>query len=479
MFGGGARSSDWRATTKWRDLFSLRTIGDGVTRIGELGASIARRNQEIGMIRSEPYWWEDVGAPASPAEVPLPKQVDVLVIGAGLTGLSAALALARKGRSVLVLDAMAPGEGASSRNGGMTGGGHRLSIDQLTSQLGAGVARDLLFEAHCASRDHALQVMADERIDCDYAETGRFRGLWSTEEYDAAGQGLDRLKALIPVEAHMVPRAEQLAEAGTELYTGGTVYPLHGGLNPAKWVAGLLAAAQRAGALVQGNTPVTRIARDAPGHLAQTPRGPIRARDVLLSTNGYTSSAFGEARRRIVPVPSFLVASEPLPRDRMAALFPKRRMMVESRERHCYYRPSPDGTRLVFGGRAAVFEAPDRLVAGELRRLIRQIYPDLADVTFSHLWRGKTGFTFSFLPHVGQIDGVWHAMGYSGSGNAMAPWLGHKAGLLIAGDPEGTTAFQKTSFPTRFWHRGPPWFLPFADVVFRGRDVWQDFRRRA
>lgn len=430
-------------------------------------------------MKSDPYWWDEAGRPQPPPEATLPNEVDVVVVGAGLTGLSAARALARKGRSVLVLDAMAPGEGASSRNGGMIGGGHRLSIGQLNAQFGEGVARDLLFEAHCASRDHVMALMRDERINCDYAETGRFRGLWTKAEYDSVGRGIDRLTTLIPVEAHMVPPSEQRAEAGTDLYAGGTVYPLHGGLNPAKWVGGLLEAAKRAGALVQGNTPVTDVTQDGARHDVRTPRGSVRAGAVLVATNGYSDRTFAQARRRIVPIPSFIAASEPLSLKTMRALFPKNRMVAESRARHCYYRPSPDGTRLVFGGRAALFEVPEKFAALELRKLVGQIFPDLGDVRFSHCWRGKTGFTFSFLPHIGQIDGIWYAMGYSGSGNAMAPWLGDKAGLLIAGDPEGRTAFQRTPFPTRFWHRGPPWFLPFADVLFRGRDIWHSIRRQA
>ena len=428
-------------------------------------------------MKSEPYWWTAAGRPESPPSVDLPKHVDVLIVGAGLTGLSAARVLAQKNRSVLVLDAMSPGEGASSRNGGMIGGGHRLSIDQLKAQFGEGVAYDLLFEAHCASRDHALQIMQDEGIDCDYAQSGRFRGLWTRDEYDSAGRGIDRLKSLIPVEAHMVPQSEQRSEVGTDLYAGGTVYPLHGGLNPASWVAGLMQAAQRSGAIVQGHTPVTSFTRDAKEYVAQTPRGTVRARDVLLATNGYTDAAFQQTRRRIVPIPSYIVASERLPATTMADLFPTGRMIAESRERHCYYRPSPCRTRLIFGGRAAMFQAPDGFAERELRRLINQLFPDLGSIAFTNLWRGKTGFTFSFLPHVGQLDGVWHAMGYSGSGNAMAPWLGHKAGLLIAGDPDGATAFQKTPFPTRAWHRGRPWFLPFADMLFRGRDLWNTVRR--
>jgi glycine/D-amino acid oxidase-like deaminating enzyme len=152
-------------------------------------------------------------------------------------------------------------------------------------------------------------------------------------------------------------------------------------------------------------------------------------------------------------------------------------MVAESRDRHCYYRPSPDGTRVVFGGRAAMLGVPNWFAEAELRRLLTQIFPQCSDVAFTHSWRGHTGFTFDFLPNVGQIDGVWHAMGYSGSGNAMAPYLGHKAALQIIGDPEGETAFSQTDFPTRWWHRGQPWFLPFADVLFRLKDVRSNIGR--
>jgi glycine/D-amino acid oxidase-like deaminating enzyme len=417
------------------------------------------------------------GAPVAPPKQPLPGEVDVVVIGAGLTGLSAALTLARRGKSVLVLDALAPGEGASSRNGGMIGGGHRLSIDAMTAQFGTETALALLREAHVDSRLYALDLMAREGIDCDYGETGRFRGLWTAKEYESAARGLERLQALVEIDAWMVPKSGQRAEAGTDLYAGGTVYAQHGGLNPAKWVAGLMTAAIRAGATVQGHTPVTALERHNLGYLVSTLRGAVHCGEVLAATNGYTDVALPEARRRIVPIPSYIMATEPLPLSTMAALFPKGRMVAESRERHCYYRPSPDGQRILFGGRAAMFQVANWFAEDELKTLMQKIFPDLGDVAISHVWSGRTGFTFSFLPHVGQIGGVWHAMGYSGSGNAMAPWLGHKAACAILGDAEGETAFRKTPFPTRPWHRGRPWFLPAADVMFRARDVLANLRR--
>ena len=359
----------------------------------------------------------------------------------------------------------------------MIGSGHRLSVGATVAQFGESTAKALLREAHLDALAYCKSVMQEEAIACDFSEPGRFRALWRSTEVDAESRALDALQRLVDVEAEVLPRARQQEEVATDLYAGGVVFPKHGGLNPAKWVAGLLAAAQRAGALVQGETPVLSLRRDGARHHAETPRGAVKAGQVLIATNGYTPSQFAALKRRIVPVPSFIVVTEPLGENRVKSLFPNGRMIVESRFRHCYYRPSPDGTRVVFGGRAALFDAPESFAQSQMRGLMTQVFPELKDVGLTHSWRGYTGFTFSFLPHVGEEDGVWHAMGYSGSGNAMAPYLGHKAALRILGDPEGETAFSQTPFPGRWWHRGRPWFLPFADAAFRVKDAMHGIRR--
>ena len=431
------------------------------------------------MLKSDPYWWEDAGTPIYLHGLPLPTAVDVLVIGAGLTGLSAARTLAKNGKSVLVLDAAVPGAQASGRNGGMIGGGHRLSIDALEARFGKDVALRLLREAHQDSGTFFKKLMQDEKIDCDFTECGRFRGLWRDAEYEASARQLECLQSLVPIEAHMVPRSRQHEEVATNLYRGGVVYPRHGALNPAKWVAGILQAALRAGAQVQGNTPVLSVTRCNAGYDVRTNCGNVQAGQVLAATNGYTQPMLPRLKRRIIPVPSFMIVTEELGTKRLRELFPNGRMVAESRDRHCYYRSSPDGKRLVFGGRAAMFNAPEVLVQHEMRGLLEQVFPQLKGVGLTHSWRGNTGFSFNFLPNIGQIDGLWHALAYSGSGNAMAPWLGHKAALQILGDPEGETAFTQTDLPTRWWLLGSAWFLPFADVTFRIKDVWNNVRRKA
>ena len=286
-----------------------------------------------------PYWWDIAGHPEPTPVEELPREVDVLVVGAGLTGLSAARTLATAGRSVLVLDQGSPGIGASSRNGGMIGGGHRVHADELVGRYGHELAAAQLREMHIDSVEFAKRLMATEEIECDFDECGRFLAMWLASDYEAFARNLDQVTKLAPVSAEMIPRADTRDEVATDLYCGGAVYHFHGGLNPAKWVAGILKAAIRRGALVQGDTPVQALERVGAAHIATTPRGLIRAGSILLATNGYTDGRFGTVGRSVFPVPSFLITTDHLGSNRVRALFPTSRMIVETRERHCYYRP--------------------------------------------------------------------------------------------------------------------------------------------
>ncbi len=437
-----------------------------------------QRHRMTQSTKKFPYWWDSAGHPAPTQETELPGEVDALVVGAGLTGLSAARTLAMHGKSVLVLDSGNPGQGASSRNGGMIGGGHKVDADTLISRDGIDIAARKLREMHLDSVKFAKTVMETEEIDCDFRQTGRFLALWLSSEYENAARNLNKIKELAPVSAEMVQKSQLRDEIASDIYAGGAIYHNHGGLNPAKWVQGFLEAAIRRGALVQGNTPAIQIESDQRGHSVLTPRGRVRAGEVLLATNGYTKGMFGTAGRSVFPVPSYIVATEQLGANHVGTMFPTARMIVETRERHCYFRPSPDGTRIVFGGRAALFQAGNRFFEHQLRSLMTGIFPELRGVGISHAWKGNTGFTFGMEPHVGRFNGLWHAMGYCGNGNAMAPWLGHKAALQIIGNAEGETAFSHATLQQRWWYQGRPWFLPLADVGFRARDVISNLRNR-
>ena len=426
--------------------------------------------------KSAPYWWEAF-APFKDKQNPLPESIDVVVVGAGLTGCSAALTLAKNGIKVALLEADRPGYGASTRNGGMIGGGYKLSLEQMIKLYGNDTAHKLLYEAHIDSLAFAVKRIKKENIDCDYVQWGRYRGMWNKAEYDATAASLDDLRKLVPVNIDMVPPEKQRTEIGTDFYSGGMMLHDHGGLHPAKYLTGMLKAAKRAGAKVFGFTPVTKVEQAGSGFVVTTSRGTIKCDNVLMATNGYTTADFAKLKKRIIPVSSFLIATEKLSPSLVNDIMPGKRMLVETRHRHCYMRLSPSGDRFIIGGRAGMSPIDTEKATAEMRALMVEVFPQLQNAAISHSWTGQTGFTFSTMPNIGQFDGVWHAVGYSGSGNAMAPYFGHKAALLMIGDKKGETAFTETTLQTRSWYQGKPWFLPFAHLTYRWNDFHQDLTR--
>ena len=265
-------------------------------------------------------------------------------------------------------------------------------------------------------------------------------------------------------------RAEQGREVATDVYHGGCLYPRHGSLHPALFHRGLLARAQGAGARIFARTPVTGMGRDGNRLALRTPRGTLTANDVIIATNGYTGGVTPGLRRRVIPIPSFIIATEELPADRIRALIPGGRMIVETRARHCYYRPSPDGRRLLFGGRAALHPIDPRDAARRLHGLMSDLFPQMAGAAVTHSWMGFIAYSRDRLPHLGKLDGVHYAMGYSGSGVAMAPYLGHKAALKVLGSGDGRTALDDARFAAFPLYTGRPWFLPLANLWFRAMD---------
>ncbi len=420
-------------------------------------------------MKDTPYWWEE--APPTAVDAPaVPARADVAVIGSGYTGLSAALTLARAGRSVIVFESDTPGIGASSRNGGMLGSWLKPSLDTLTRRYGLALAKALLAELREAY-DFLGRFVAEENIDCDYAETGAFTGIVKPAQYEALARETEQLSRTIGIEADMVPRSEVRNEIGTDLYCGGRVTHRRAGLHPARYHAGLIGRVREAGATVAGNSPVIAIQRNGGDFTVTTPRASLKARNVVVATNGYTGPVTPALRRRVIPVTSYMIATAPLSPNLMATLMPKGRMLTDSNRLLCYFRPSPDNTRVLFGGRPAYTDIGPKLSAARLLRYMTRIFPELHDVELTHSWFGYIAYTFDRLPHVGERDGMHYAMGYCGSGVVMSTWLGRKAALRLLGQPEGKSAFAEPRHPTSPFYYGKPWFLPFVQAWYQGADM--------
>ncbi|PVA09102.1 FAD-dependent oxidoreductase [Pelagivirga sediminicola] len=422
--------------------------------------------------RDSSYWLDGLAAPKLAQQV-LPRQVDVAIVGSGYTGLNAAIETARAGRSTLVLEAETPGWGCSTRNGGQISTSIKPSLDKLTARHGPERGAAIRAEGKAALA-YIEERIAAEGIACDFRRAGRFHAAHTPAAYETLARDAELLSRREGIEAHMIPRAEQRRELGTDVYHGGTLFPAHASVNPARYHHGLLRTASDAGAQVLGQTPVTGITRTPGGFEIRTPRGTVRARDVAIATNGYTTGLTPWQQRRVIPIGSYVIATEPLPRETMDRLFPTDRIASDTCKVIYYYRASPDRTRVLFGGRVSAAETDPRISGPRLHADMCRIFPELAGTRISHSWMGTVAYTFDELAHTGTHEGMHYAMGYCGSGVSMATYLGMRMGQKILGLAEGRTAFDDLPFPTRPFYTGRPWFLPAAVAWYR----WNDTRQR-
>ncbi|HWQ14227.1 MAG TPA: FAD-dependent oxidoreductase [Roseiflexaceae bacterium] len=415
-----------------------------------------------------PVWSEGVAFPTPDPARPLPERADVAVVGGGITGLAAALALARRGASVAVLEARAFGWGAGARNGGMVLTGLKLGVAALVARYGREAARRM-FAASLAAVDAVEQLVAEERIECHFARCGHLVVASKPSHAQALAREAEALAREFGHPTRFVPRAELRAEIGSDAYYGGLVDEASAGLHPARYLAGLAHAAARTGAHLAAETPVQRIERDGTAFCVHTARGALRASAVLVATAGYTGPATPALRRHVVPVGSYIIATEPLPEALAGELIPRGRMIYDTKHFLHYFRLTPDG-RMLFGGRAGfVPETPAsvRESAEILRRDMARVFPQLREARVAYAWGGTLDFTFDLLPHTGQVDGIHVALGYAGHGVALATYLGTRAGAQLAGEPVGHPFERPLPGAPLGLYRGDPWFLPLAGAWYR------------
>ena len=422
-------------------------------------------------MRNHPYWW-DSGIPnpeqsASTHPIEPGARFDVAVIGAGYTGLSAARTLSRTGASVVVFDRGRVGSGASSRNAGQVLTGLKLEAGALVKRFGVARARDLFQVSRDAVAD-LERLVADERIACEFERSGHLEAAAKPSHYRAFEEEQALLARVFDHDVTLIAEADQTAELGATGYHGLLLDPQSRAINPAKYVHGLGEAAARAGAVIAEQTGVKRVTRTGSAWHLQTERGDVHAGDVLVATNGYTDRAAPALQRRLIPIGSYIIATEPLPPDVAARLLPRRRMVFDSRNFLHYFRLTADN-RLLFGGRAE-FSGPTlesaKRAEAILHRAMSSVFPELAATPIEYAWSGHVAFTRDQMPRAGRLDGMFYAGGYCGHGIAMATHLGGLIARRIAGE-----TFDHPFFDDHFaavpLYYGRPWFLPLVGVYYR------------
>ena len=421
------------------------------------------------------YWLTTTDFPKTQPR-PLPARVDVAVIGAGFTGLSAARTLAKRGAKVAVLESETIGWGASSRNGGMVLTGMKLGVNKLIAMYGRELTRRM-YAASLETLDCVEQIIREEAIDCDFSRCGHLEVACKQKHFDDYARQAEVIARELNHQLRVVQRHELNAEIGSTIYYGGMVDEVSAGLNPARYVAGLGRAAMKAGAEIFEHTCVEGLQRESrqgeSGWKIVTSQGTLWAREVFVGTSGYTDKATPALQKKLIPIGSFIITTEILPEALAHELSPRNRMIYDSKNYLYYYRLTPD-RRMLFGGRAAFFPETDptiRRSAESLRRGMSDVYPQLRDAKVEYVWGGTLDFAFDIMPHAGQIDGMYYALGYAGHGVAMATYQGQKIGELISGGkPENP--FVGIPFPgaPMGLYNGRPWFLPFAGVWYKFLD---------
>ncbi len=426
-------------------------------------------------LQEQNYWLTTAEFPQVESR-PLPERVDVAVIGAGYTGLSAARTLAKRGAKVAVLESETIGWGASSRNGGMVLTGMKLGVNQLISMYGRELTRRM-YAASLRTIDCVEQIIREESIDCDFSRCGHLEVACKQKHFDDYARQAEVIAREFGHQLRVIQKSELSAEIGSNIYCGGMVDEVSAGGNPARYVAGLGQAAIKAGAEIFERTRVENLQPESlhgeSGWKISTSHGPLWAHDIFVATSGYTSGATPTLQKKIIPIGSFIIATEILPESLACELSPRNRMIYDSKNYLYYYRLTPD-RRMLFGGRAAFFPENDQTIrksAEILRRGMIDVYPQLRDAKVEYVWGGTLDFAFDIMPHAGQIDGIYYALGYAGHGVAMATYQGQKIAELMAGDkPENP--FVGIPFPGAplGLYSGRPWFLPFAGAWYKFLD---------
>lgn len=421
--------------------------------------------------RPDSYWLDTAPAFRGGAVGGVEGRVDVAIVGGGFTGLSAALALAKRGASVAVLEAGRIVGEASGRNGGQCNNGLAHDYASLAASLGKERAK-AYYRAYCDAVDTVERIAREEAIDCAFERCGRIKLAAKPSHFEKLAKAYEALVAEVDPNVKLVPPDMIGDEVGSDSFHGGLVQTTSARLHVGKFGVGLAEAAARHGAHIWEKATVTDLRRRPDGWRVVTPRGNLEAKQILVATGGTGAGPFGWFRRRIVPVGSFVIATEPLETGQLDMLFPTRRNYVTSRLIGNYFRIAPDN-RLIFGGRARFAMSnprSDRKGGAILRTAMTDMFPELKDIRIDYVWGGQVDMSADRLPRAGERDGMFYSMGYSGHGVQMSVHMGPILADMMEGRAD-TNPWGDLDWPAVPGHFGKPWFLPVVGVYYRMQDA--------
>ncbi len=419
-----------------------------------------------------PFWTDQTPIPSDLPRSELPAAADVVVVGSGVTGLNAALELAKAGVSVVVLDQHEIGWGASSRNAGMMSAGVTASTAYQQRKYGPEKTRQL-FQWSAEAVDYVEKVVENEKIICDFDRCGAVFLACNPGHYEelrAYKQELERDHEFSGTK--LLPADQLQAEIGSSIYAGGLVNDFSAKLDPAKYTYGLAAAAANHGAMLVEYAEVTRIRPVKSGYAIETTQGDLKAGEVLMATNGYTTRVTPKIRQGIFPAGSYIIVTEPLPLELQQELAPTGRNFEDVRNFLNYFCLTPDG-RILIGGRSSLSPNLDLRVSAErLHSRLLEIWPQVSGYEVTHVWTGKLGISFDRLLHAGRLDGIWYANGFCGHGLANGSYLGYEIGQVMAGKRK-ESLIMELNYPRYFFASLDKLFIPPVSLWFRFMD-WRE-----
>ena len=423
-------------------------------------------------LKYEPYWWLHA-KPNLMQDRDWQSNADIVIVGSGYTGLSAALTLLESNLKVVIIESEIPGFGASSRNGGITSGKIKPSFTNLKNRFGLEKAK-LLIEEGTRARNDLYDFIKNENIECEFKNNGMFIGATSQKGFDKQKREAGELYELIGSETDVVEKQDLKKFINSPKYLGGTFDKDIGSIHPAKLLSSMVKLVLKRKGYIFSKAKFLGSERRNGSFNITTERGSIIAKHLIIATNAYTDKNLPWLRKRLVPVISEMISTNSIGENRVKSLMPKLCTFAEALNVFYYFRPSPDGTRILIGGRRVRYgdESPTKkLVNGLL-----DIFPDLKDTNISNHWYGYVTFPFDQLPKLVMHDGIIYAAGYCGSGTVWARWMGKKAAEIVL-NLEGKSAFYNIPFKKMPFYNGYPWFVPIAIEYYKIKDWWINSRK--